>query len=119
MRGQFIPVPYISDRIYGVYKIADWLSAGYIRNIGSLIVQQLYQLEARDCPFPELLSYRLYGTTDYWWILCWANGVINPMTDMNPGDSWQIPTYDSIQTMLSQSNLGANSTNQVGQVVTI
>jgi|LWDU01.1.fsa_nt_gi hypothetical protein len=30
---------------------------------------------------PESVSYALYGTTDYWWIICAINNVIDPFYD--------------------------------------
>jgi hypothetical protein len=120
MRAQFVPVVYVYDRQYGLYKIADWLQAGYLTpDITTFNITQLYTLKASDCPFPELLSYKFYGTTDFWWVLCWINGVINPMTDMIPGDSWGIPSFDSVQAFLAASVVGSQGVNQVGQVVTL
>ncbi len=118
MRAQFVPIVSISTR-NGNYQMLDWLKSSYITNLPNLQVQEQYILQAADVPFPELLSYKKYGTTDYWWILLMFNGVIDPIKEMSAGKLWSIPTFSSIQTMLSTSSVGTAAQNQVGQVVSI
>jgi hypothetical protein len=50
-----------------------------------------YQLKAEDVGRPDIVSYKVYQTVDYWWLLCTQNGIENIFTDMTPGDLWQIP----------------------------
>ncbi len=120
MRGQYIPVYAVNDRSLGNYLMADWLGASYNDFLGLLQIQEQYILQPADVPTPDLLSYKFYETTDYWWILCMWNGCIDIFTDMQPGLTWKIPTYQSIQAMLSGAlNAAAGGTNQIGQVVSI
>ncbi len=118
MRGQYVPVVQVPNR-NGSYRMADWLSASYIDQLPNLIIQEQYSLEPLDVPYPELLSYRKYGTTDYWWVLAMYNGCVDIINDMQPGQVWAIPSYSSIQTMLSGSNVGGSTGNQVGKIVSI
>lgn len=33
---------------------------------------------------PDLISYRLYGASDLWWIILWLNGIADPWHDLMP-----------------------------------
>jgi hypothetical protein len=33
---------------------------------------------------PDIISYRLYGTADLWWIVLWVNGISDPWNDLMP-----------------------------------
>ena len=33
---------------------------------------------------PDLISQRLYGTTDLWWFIMWLNGISDPWHDLLP-----------------------------------
>jgi hypothetical protein len=39
----------------------------------------------------DLISYRAYGTVLYWWLICVANGVRNPLIVIPAGDMIRIP----------------------------
>ena len=50
-----------------------------------------YQLKAEDIGRPDLISWKVYNTVDYWWGLCYTNQIQNIFVDMTVGDLWQIP----------------------------
>lgn len=33
---------------------------------------------------PDLVSFRLYGTPDLWWLVMWLNGISDPWHDLLP-----------------------------------
>lgn len=37
-----------------------------------------------DVPRPDILSYRAYGTQNYWWFLMWYNGITDIWNDLVP-----------------------------------
>ena len=39
----------------------------------------------------DLISYRVYGEEKYWWILCVANGIIDPYTEIKVGMEISVP----------------------------
>ncbi len=41
---------------------------------------------------PDLLSQAVYGTVNYWWLLCEANSIIDPFEDLVAGMQLKIPT---------------------------
>jgi len=63
---------------------------------------------------PDAISYLEYGIEDYWWILCLINGIVDPINEINLGDSLIIPNTGDInayfnvikqqQQLYSQSN---------------
>ncbi len=116
MRAQFVPVVTVNTR-NGAYQMADWLNTSYLSRVPQLVLQEQYVLQAQDVPYPELLSYRKYGTTDFWWVLLMYNGIVDIINEMQPGSLWGIPTYSSIQNMLSGSSVGASGRSQIGTVV--
>jgi hypothetical protein len=40
----------------------------------------------------DLISFRMYGTHIYWWIICVANQIRNPFTDLEVGQILTIPS---------------------------
>tara|TARA_R110000737_G_C14226328_1_gene421940 strand:+ start:187 stop:486 length:300 start_codon:yes stop_codon:yes gene_type:complete len=40
---------------------------------------------------PDLLSFKIYGTPDYWWLLCAANKIIDPFEQLTAGKQIIVP----------------------------
>lgn len=51
-----------------------------------------YRVNGVDLMRPYLISYRFYGTVNFWWILMLVNGIDNPLTDMEVGQILKIPS---------------------------
>ncbi len=120
MRAQYVPVVSVdSESVFGQKEfIPDWLNTTYVGSIKSLPVSQKLILPPKYVPYPDLLSYDLYGTVDYWWVLCMFNGVVRIFADMTPGTLWKIPALSDIQSMLSSAGSPTGS-NLVGSNVVI
>ena len=120
MRAKFVPVVQVpSLSVFGQKEfIPDWLNTTYVSKIKALPVSQKMVLAAKYVPYPDLLSYDLYGTTDYWWVLCMYNGVVRIFADMTEGTLWKIPALSDIQSMLSAAGSPSGS-NLVGSNVVI
>lgn len=50
-----------------------------------------YRTTAIDVMRPDLISYRVYGVVDYWWIICLVNQIDCPLTDIVEGLVLKIP----------------------------
>jgi len=50
-----------------------------------------YRIEQDDLMRPDLISYKIYGTIAYWWLIMMINGIQNPLKDMELGALLQIP----------------------------
>lgn len=52
------------------------------------------------------LSYKFYGTVDYYWFLCWYNGIINPTRELKAGMEIKVPDYAQMVAYLSDVEKG-------------
>jgi hypothetical protein len=50
-----------------------------------------YRVNETDLQRPDLISYRVYGTVNYWWIVLVFNGIQNPFTEIEVGDIINLP----------------------------
>jgi len=50
-----------------------------------------YRIQGQDIMRPDLISYKVYNTVDYWWIICYVNKIQNPLVDMTAGTLIKIP----------------------------
>jgi hypothetical protein len=51
-----------------------------------------YRVEERDAMRPDLISYKIYGTIGYWWLIMSVNGIQNPLKDIVVGTLLKIPS---------------------------
>ena len=40
---------------------------------------------------PDLISNSVYGTPDYWWVICAANNIIDPFEQLTAGKQIKVP----------------------------
>ncbi len=52
---------------------------------------------SRESDKLEHISYRFYGTPEYWWVIAKANNISNGSIFLEPGKQLRIPTSTSIQ----------------------
>lgn len=38
-----------------------------------------------DIGRPDMISYKIYGTVNYWWLICWLNGISDVWNDIRAG----------------------------------
>lgn len=50
-----------------------------------------YTVKQEDIQRPEMISYKLYGTMDYWWILMRYNQIFDVFNDMYAGQVLNVP----------------------------
>ena len=55
-----------------------------------------YRISEGDIPDPGAISYKVYGTTEFWWVILLVNDIQNPLTDMESGTILQIPNVIDI-----------------------
>ena len=53
---------------------------------------------------PDLLSYNIYGSTQYWWILMYYNHMIKPQ-DIKTGMSIRYPAFGDIEQLYRDLSL--------------
>jgi hypothetical protein len=62
-----------------------------------------YTICEQDLYRPDLLSYKLYGTTDYWWLLLKVNSIDNIWEDLNVEDVIQVPDILDFEDFYSET----------------
>jgi hypothetical protein len=61
-----------------------------------------YRVQGDDIMRPDLISYKVYGTVNYWWLLCFVNEIQNPLTDIEVGQLLKIPSQLDIYTFFKK-----------------
>lgn len=80
----------VNGNFLGVWKRRSIPPSG---NDSVIVVQQRHRHR------PDLLSYDLYGTADYWWVFLARNidVIRDPIYDLVPGMELYIPSLDRIK----------------------
>ncbi len=55
-----------------------------------------YRIRGDEVGQPDLISYRIYGTERYWWIICLVNQINSPLTDIVEGSVIELPDVRDI-----------------------
>lgn len=50
-----------------------------------------YRIDATDVLRPDLISFKNYGTVNYWWFIMFVNSVFDPLSDLEVGHLLVIP----------------------------
>lgn len=62
----------------------------------------LYTTKINDTyPF---ISYKMYNTPNLWWVITTFNNIDNPVPILEPGTVLNIPIFEVVQTILSQTS---------------
>ena len=51
-----------------------------------------YRVLGADIMRPDLISFRFYGTVNFWWIVMLVNGIANPFEGIQVGEILKIPS---------------------------
>ena len=63
-----------------------------------------YYTVRKEVNRPDLLSYNIFGSTQYWWIIMWYNNMLKPQ-DLKPGIRIKYPSISSIEQLYVNANL--------------
>lgn len=75
----FKPLGTLDYDIFGTsIKLNNLLTAGNPNGIFKKDVLQNYTINNQT---PEQVSQSLYNDPQYWWVICYINGIVNPYTD--------------------------------------
>ena len=55
-----------------------------------------YQIVESDVMRPDMISYKAYGTVNYWWLILYVNDIEDPLNDMVSGTVIKIPNIIDI-----------------------
>lgn len=80
---------------YDITTIDDVQEYDYLQsNISKFVTNypvQYYRIETQDVGRPDLISYKIYGTVSYWWLILSLNSIEDPFNDMVVGTLLMIP----------------------------
>ena len=49
---------------------------------------------------PDIISYRAYGTQNYWWFICWYNGYMDIWNDLTENQIVRYPDLQKVRDFL-------------------
>ena len=50
-----------------------------------------YRVSASDVMCPDMISKKVYGVEQFWWVICLVNNIVNPLLDIKVGTILKIP----------------------------
>ena len=65
----------------------------------------VYTVSRMDVGFPDRIAWLCWGAgmEPYWWIIAMVNGIIDPETDLFPGQQLLVPVSSLLQLFLSRA----------------
>ena len=76
-----------------------WKSYQIIYSEDILSYFELYVVQEDD--WWENISYRVYGSEEYWWIIALTNKIENPFETLEPGEKLFILRFEYLNTIIS------------------
>ena len=64
-----------------------------------------YRVAGDDLMRPDLISYKVYGTVAYWWVVMVQNGIEDPFLDLEVGELLTIPNILDIYTFFKEKRV--------------
>lgn len=52
---------------------------------------------------PDLISFKAYGTTEYWWVIYEFNNISDPLFELTTGQILRIPRLARVQAALADT----------------
>ena len=93
------------ENIFSVYKIDRHYVYNILRKVSlpsTNLNQQYFSNTIIEASVPwTTISYKVYGTIKLWWLLCAVNGVINPVINIEAGETLRVLKPEYISTVLS------------------
>jgi hypothetical protein len=99
-------------------ELPDWLNARYVDLHEKVLETMFHTVSETDIGQPDLIAYTYYGDSNWWWLICSYNGIVNPMVDMYLGQKLRIPLLHQAQMSL-QSPPDQRREDRRGQTVRI
>ena len=116
-RTNFLPI--VTHKLQGLSssnQYLDYLSAGYLSTIALITEYSLLVIDQGMAYRPDYISYKSYGTTDHWWLICFVNKIIHPMRDLYPSRVIKIPSPTQVTKMFQRMQA---KTSNIGTTVVI
>lgn len=82
---------------------ASWYMGNLnLRHVNPDVTDTIVTIENKYHERPDLLSYDLYGTADYWWVFMVRNPnlIKDPIFDQTQGKTIYVPTMSRLTTLM-------------------
>src|SRR6478736_9365622 len=88
----------------------DYFAAKY-KNIRHLLApDRNYTVTHLDEANAPELAFRFFGDVGYWWVICLYNGILDPISDFEPGTEIRLPRISDVNALLSAEDQSSNLT---------
>ena len=103
-RSKFIPVESItlSDYSYQYVEVLDHLGAKYNSMFDIDMKFEEFMISESNAGRLDIISWMSYETVDYWWVIGYFNGIVNPLYELTPGRIIRIPDRSAVDFALQQ-----------------
>lgn len=101
---------YFPQKIYGEKAITDIFKRTKVRSMGTVIKSSIYyKYTIQDGERPEDIADRYYGDTQYYWIVLYANDIINIYSQWPRSnrdfENYIVSKYGSVEAASIESNI--------------
>lgn len=90
-RSNFYPKVVIKNASNAEVTINEFGNSYYDQYFEIKRELSVYTIKQEDLQRPDLISYKLYGTDQYWWILMKYNQISDPWNDIVEGNIIYVP----------------------------
>ena len=99
-----------TDR-FDLAKFMDFTEDGVFDPLNSYMLLQIPRLQTvgiytirKEENRPDILSWNLYGDTQYWWVLIWYNSILHPY-DLKNGVQIKYPSLSALEQLYTNASL--------------
>jgi hypothetical protein len=114
-RSEYVPIVSVTEDAIATLYLDD-LSSRYIGMKEEVTAYTQYFVTDATAGRPEFISEQFYRTVDLWWVICYYNDIIFPLSEITAGTELKIPEYNQLNFFLQK--LAAQSSQQ-GQVIEV
>jgi hypothetical protein len=105
LRSELIPVSSVrynkqviqDTDIFGAYYLNE------LNPINSITSYVPFLITPKYVGVPDLISYDIYGSTEYWWIICLYNGIVIVHEELFAGRTIKIPDIGQVTSWLTRT----------------
>jgi hypothetical protein len=103
-RSNFYPKVTITDSDNNPVTINDFGNSFYNRFFEAKRPLTFYTIKSEDIQRFDLISYKVYGSQEYWWILAKFNDIQDVWNDLEEGKVLSVPDVLDIDDFIILSN---------------
>lgn len=107
-RNTFIPTRFIPNGPNSYVLVLDYYEAKYQDAFSAVTPFTSFQVTDTNDGRLDIISTKVYGTPDLWWVIALYNGIINPLVEVETGTYLRMPSRSAVEFVLQNK---ANNTS--------